>query len=238
MLEPWPRPFRGFLHGRGIAMGTEVSGLRIKMIPLRSQVVRQLPLTNCSQDRCCRHIIPTVTVCDFWGRKMNFTNSKTLVGWSLSRPTETQASRLLAFLFILCFLVFFLLAFLFIFFARTKKIKNKNQKNEQNPSPKKKPSLLRPLPKKNLPSSPPPSKKKRTKKRKTQNTNRKKIKEIKKNKKGKNKNIKKQESEKKEASKGGGWVTPGTATRSPAPSLSHRVHQVVASVGMAASLRI
>ena len=91
MLELWPRPFRGFLHRRGIAMGTEVSGC---------------------------DIIPTVTVCDCQGRKMNFTNSRTLVGGSLSRPTETQASRLLA----LLFMFFFFFAFLFIYF-RTKNIK-------------------------------------------------------------------------------------------------------------------
>ena len=31
--------------------------------------------------------------CDLQGRKINFTNSKTLVGWSVLRPTETRASR-------------------------------------------------------------------------------------------------------------------------------------------------
>ena len=31
-------------------------------------------------------------VCDLQGRRMNFTNSKTLVGWSVSRPTVTRVA--------------------------------------------------------------------------------------------------------------------------------------------------
>ena len=30
--------------------------------------------------------------CDLQGRKINFTNSKTLVGWSVSRPRVTQVT--------------------------------------------------------------------------------------------------------------------------------------------------
>ena len=34
--------------------------------------------------------------CDFWGREIYFTSSKTLVGWSVSRPTVTRVTLDLA----------------------------------------------------------------------------------------------------------------------------------------------
>ena len=38
------------------------------------------------------HLSGANTYCDFLGRKINFTNSKTLVGWCMSRPTVTRVT--------------------------------------------------------------------------------------------------------------------------------------------------
>ena len=58
-------------------------------------LVQEIAHVSCSSSESRysphRFSLPSLN-CDLWGRKINFTNSKTLVGWWVSRPTVTRVT--------------------------------------------------------------------------------------------------------------------------------------------------